>query len=496
MGGKMKVLIANPPAYIGDHSRHFIQAGSRWSYSMQIKKKSDFKDHYLPYPFFIGYASALLKRDVDADIKAVDACALDFDDKEFVEYVKRYDPDLLVVEIPTISFPLMMNVLREIKKTTECKIACAGAHITALTNETMKKYKFIDYALLGEYEISLKELVNVLTTNATPKNLEQIQGIAFRDNGKVKVNPRRNLLKDLDILPFPDRDDLNVNHYHDFEIAGRPCVQLLSSRGCPFNCSFCLERQVLYASPIYRKRNPVKVVDEMEYVAEKYNAKQIYFDDQTMTVSKEHVTAICMEILSRNLDLPWACMGDITLDFKTLELMKKAGCVGIKFGIETICPETLKRAGKGFVNLQKAKLFREWCKKLGIWTHATYTIGLPGDTEEKVKATLKFALELDTDSAQFSIATPFPGTPFFETAKKEGWLLTLDWTKYDGNVSSVLTYPSLSKEKIEELFHSLGKSWQIHIIKRYLLNPFRLMKRAKLLGLKNLFKGLRYSYLG
>jgi len=449
--------------------------------------KNHSKNHYLPYPFFIGYSSALLKRETDHEIKAIDACAKDFDEYSFIGYVDKYNPDLLFLEVPTVSFPLVMNVLREIKiSNPSLKIALAGDYVTALTEEIMTNYLFIDYCLIGEYEISLKALLDALERES---DLKKIRGIAFREGDRVVINERRELLRDLDFLPFPDREDLHIEDYHDFEICGEPCIQMRTARGCPFHCAFCVPRQVSYACPSYRKRKSEKIVDEMETCQAKFHAKQVYFDDETMI--RNHVRQICEEIIRRKIDIPWACMGDVNLDFDTLQLMRKAGCVGVKFGVETIDLETLSHIGKEFVMVEKIKQFRKQCKKLGLWTHATYMVGLPTDTEEKVRATTKFALKLDTESAQFAIATPFPGTPFFVEAREKNWLTTLEWTKYDGANFSVLSYPWFSKEKIEELFHYFINSWKAHTARRYLVHPLKTMKRLKLIGLRRVIEGFK-----
>ena len=442
--------------------------------------KGNFRAHYLPYPFFLAYATSLLKRDLDVEVYAIDACALEFNEKEFVEYVGRIKPDILVTEIPTISFPLMIKVLREVKETLGCMIAVSGAHITALTFETMSKSPHIDFALLGEYEITLRDLVRILSIDGfNYKALRRVRGLAFRKDNSIIINPRREVLHNLDSLPFPDRDYFKVVMYHDFEIAGRPCVQMLSSRGCPFSCTFCVQRHVFYASPLYRKRNPKRVVDEMEICKEKYNAKQIYFDDETATVDKYHIREICKEILSRKLNIPWGCMGDVTLDKGTLKLMAKSGCVGIKFGVETINLKSLKSVQKYFVNVNRVQKFVRWCKELNMWTHATYVIGLPNDTYEGFLKTLKFALKLDTDSAQFSIAIPFPGTPFYKLCEENGWLVTKDWTLYDGNNFSVISYPWLSKDEIESLFRFARKVWKKNALRRYLFSPKRAIRYIK-----------------
>lgn len=477
----MRVLIANPPAYIKDHSRHLVQAGSRWSFSIKIPKGSC-KDHYLPYPFFLGYSSALLKRDTDVNVRAVDACALDFDENDFIYYVKSHEPDVLVMEVPTISFPLVMDLVKEIKEKIGCRIVIAGSHATALAEDIMKKYPFIDYCLLGEYEITLKDLVkHVLTAKDDIKNAKDVDGLAFRRGNKVVVNERRELLKDLDSLPYPDRDDLPVEYYHDFEIVGKPCVQMLTSRGCPSACIFCIERQVTYASPLYRRRDPVKVVDEISFVKERYRAKQIYFDDETATINRRHIGSICKEMMVRKLDISWTCMGDITLGYDTLKHMARANCVGLKFGVETINMRTIADIKKSFINLDKVKQFTKWCKELDLWTHATYMIGLPGDTKEDILKTLDFAVKLGTDSAQFSIATPFPGTPFFEIAEENGWLITYDWTMYDGASYSVVSYPWLTKDEIEQLYKMALKQYYKHAIIRTLLSPGKIFRltRAK-----------------
>ena len=482
----MRVLISNPPAYFHDPYRHFIQAGSRWSFSFYTKKPKEKSKHYLPYPFFIGYSSSLLKRDLDkVEVKALDACALDFDEESFIHYIENYKPDLLVVEVPTISFPFVIKMLEKISGIINCKIALAGSHVTALSKEIMNEYPFIDYILIGEYELTLKELVNNLFNGIEIKN---IKGLVYRNGKSIVDNGRRELLTNLDYLPFPDREDLPIECYHDFEIVGEPCIQMWSTRGCPFSCIFCVERQVIYASPLYRKRDPIKVVDEMEFCLKKYNAKQIYFDDETMTVDRKHVRAISEEIIKRKLDIPWACMADITIDMETLNFMSKSGCVGIKFGIETISNETLKTINKKFIDLRKAEKLVKWCKERGIWTHATYMVGLPGDTAKNILATLDFAKKLKTDSIQVSIATPFPGTPFFELAEKNGWLISHDWTLFDGANYSVLNYPYFSKHEIEKLSKYFSSSWEKKKkrdkIKKAIFNPKKLFQKIKKHGIK------------
>lgn len=474
----MKVLIANPPAYIQNYKRHFVQAGSRWSFSMRIPKDENCKDHYLPYPFFLAYSSALLKRKGDVEVKAVDGCALDFDETAFTDYIKSFKPDILVMEVPTISFPLVMEITRRLKEDMDFNVVITGTHVTALAKEVMREYSHIDYCLLGEYELPLNELVEHLASGHGRNNVRNLKGLAFHHQGNIIVNEKRNLLMDLDSLPLPDRKDFRIEHYHDFEIAGKPSAQMLTSRGCPSNCIFCLERQVFWNSPLYRRRNPEKVVNEMILVKEN-GAKQVYFDDETMVIDRRHVRAICKEIINTGLDIPWTCMGDITLDYDTLNLMAKTGCVGVKFGVETANTKTIVDIKKTFMNPENVKRFVEYCKKLDVWSHATYIIGLPGERKEDILKTLDFAIKLNSDSAQFSIATPFPGTPFFEMAKENGWLATYDWTMYDGANYAIVNYPWLTKEEIEHLYRMALKRYYKDATIKSITNPRKAIRLIK-----------------
>jgi radical SAM superfamily enzyme YgiQ (UPF0313 family) len=172
-------------------------------------------------------------------------------------------------------------------------------------------------------------------------------------------------------------------------------------------------------------------------------------------------------------------MGDVTIDRETLKLLSRAGCVGVKFGVETFTQDVSKHVSKSFINVELVRKFVSCCKELGIWTHATYQVGLPGDTVKGMLTTLRFALQLDTDSIQVSIATPLPGTPFYEEARERGWLITEDYTLYDGACHSVLNYPWLSKEDIEKIHKLFLDSWRNHLLKRYLREPKRILREHK-----------------
>lgn len=404
-----KICVANPPAYLYDHGRHFIQAGSRWSFSMDAEKGNHRWPHYQPFPFSLAYATSILKRE-GYEVDAFDGCALDMDEGEFLLRVEKSNPGVLIVEVPTVSFPPMMRLLKEVEKRLGCEIVVTGPHVTAIPSATKHK------TMIGEWEGSLS-------------------GYEFR----------------FEEYPFPDRESFPNSQYSNFEFE-RPSAQIISSRGCPASCIFCVERHVYGWGPHVRARKPEDVVDEMEYV-ESLGARQVWFDDMSVTAKPGHAKMLCHEISRRRLDLPWTTMVDMNSNEETVKLMSQAGCIGVAFGVETVSPEVLMHIGKRFVSAEKAIEFTKLLRKYEIFSVATFIIGLPRQDRKIILGDIEFATEkLGADSVQFSIATPFPGTPFYKLCRRKGWLVTEDWTRYDGARYSVVDYPQLKHEETEELF--------------------------------------------
>lgn len=408
-----KICITNPPAYIFDNNRHFIQAGSRWAFSFNAPKTNHAFPHYQPYPFSLGYTTSILQTE-GYEVNAFDGCALDMDENEWITKIEQINPDFLITEIPTISFPLIMYLLSEIKKRIGCKTIIAGPHITALPEEIRDKSY---YCLTGEWESNI------------PFQIKQ---------------------KTLATYPPPNRTFFPNEQYSNFEFH-RPSAQMLTSRVCSHQCAFCIEKHVMnYSNSLSHFRNSKTVVNEMEQL-KSTGIKQIHFDDMNLTAYKTHVENICIEIINRNLDIPWTCLGDILTKAPTILLMADAGCIGLSYGVETINPETTKLINKPHITPEKVIDFTNLLKKYNIHTVPTYQIGLP-ETREQMQKTIDFAFNLPSDSLQFSIATPLPRTPFYQMCEENGWLRTKDWTQYDGSRNSVINYPWMNHEEIEQLF--------------------------------------------
>jgi len=487
----MNVLLANMAGVKIEADgtvRHFIKAGSRWPMTIGFSKSVD----YYPFPFWLAYALALLKRDTKANASGLDGVVMDLTGDELLAEVKARKPDLLVTELAPLTLDDDLAFLAKVKAETGCKVCICGNHPTIFGLELLAENSSLDFAVRGEYEFAVKELVDALM--AGEDDLSGIKGLVWRTPaGDVADNPKRELLKDLDDLPFPDREDFPATIYPDFTMYS-PCINIVSSRGCPCGCVYCQERHVMYASPKYRPRDPQKVVDEMEYCIERFGAKQFYFDDQSFVIQKKHVLGICAEIKRRGIKIPWSVMGDaMFVDRETLAAMADAGCIGMKFGVESADAGILKAIGKP-LDLKKCAQVATWCQELGIRTHATFCLGLPGETEETIRKSMVFMEELEVDTAQVSKAVPYPGTPMYNWALERGFLATTDLAKFDGMGASVMNYPGLSSADIDRWYAIFSRRVSRKKLLKYLFEPaqsisiMREMCRRK--GFASLMKSL------
>lgn len=424
-----------------------MRAGSRWPFSS--KPENDGQIHYIPFPFFLAYATALLRLK-NKQVKLIDSIAEGIDYQETVKKVKLGNPNLIVVEISTPSFENDLKIIQGISVSLPgSQIAVCGPHASVFPKELLTKYDFIDYVLIGEYEYTLLDLVDCLKNN---RNLDFVSGLAFRNGKEVVVNNQGQTIKDLDKLPWPEREDVPIYKYND-GFAGLPVpnVQVWTSRGCPFNCIYCLWPQTIYRERKYRKRNPKDVVDEVEYLIKKYGFKAVYFDDDVFNIDKKHVLAICEEIKSRGIRIPWAAMARIDLmDEELLRSMSQSGLYAIKYGVESSDKKILNFCKKD-LNFKKVNSTIKLTKKFGIKIHLTFCLGLPGETRQSIEETLKFIQGSHPDSLQFSFASPFPGTEYFRYLQEKGWLISNDWPDYDGNFKCVVRTQELSCAELEEI---------------------------------------------
>jgi anaerobic magnesium-protoporphyrin IX monomethyl ester cyclase len=484
----MKTIIANAPCIIplpDGKEKFFIRAGSRWPFSI-IKERHTPVSDYVPFPFFMAYATALLEQD-GIDVSALDAIPLNLSPEQFFSELASHSPQLVVLESTTPTFGADLRLISKIKQELGCRIAVCGSHVTAFPEHVLAHSPDIDFILLGEYEKTLQSLVRALEKKQTTPDLNGLGGIGMRLTTGTYLNKTKAVIQDLDVLPypawhqFPSKKRADLNYYWDNICQCKPAAQMHSSRGCPFRCNFCVWISVMYNHSKMRCFSPARTCDEMETLYQQHGIREIYFDDDNFTGNKPHVLALCNEIKRRGIEktLKWSVMGDtMVCDQEMLAAMADAGCIGMKFGVESGDPDILARMNKP-INLTKTKTLATYASKLGIKTHATFSVGLLGETKASMKRTLKYANSIAIDSLQVSIATPFPGTAFYQEAKQSGMLISDCWHDYDGQQGATVCYDSLSPTDIEDFASRFRQRWlRAKIVDpRWIIRQFRILLR-------------------
>lgn len=445
----MKVVLINLPwrekGLLG------VRAGSRWPFKSLPDKEG--KIHYVPFPFFLAYGVSLLKREgINAEL--IDAVAEGIDEQKVIERLELINPDFVIIESSTPSFFNDIKIIQIIGSNfPHSRIVLCGPHVSVFPEVILRDYKFIDYVLIGEFEYTLLELT---TAYQNGLSLEMIRGLAYRDKIDVKINKKRTALSDLNSLPWPERKDSTIYKYSDnFAGLGIPNVQMMASRGCPFQCVFCLWPQVIYQEYKYRKRNIKDVVDEMEYLIKSFDFCAVYFDDDVFNVDRQYVRGICDEIIARKIKTRWAVMARVDImDCELLKHMSEAGLYAVKYGIESADDKILDYCGKR-IDLNNAVNMIKFTKRLGVKVHLTFCLGLPYETKDSIRRTIEFIRTSQPDSLQFSFATPFPGTSYFDLMKEKGWLLSQDWSDFDGGNKCIIKTQELSSKDLEKILFEL-----------------------------------------
>jgi anaerobic magnesium-protoporphyrin IX monomethyl ester cyclase len=462
----MKTLIINPPCEKG------FERSGRWP--------SKSTGGAFQEPLFLAYAAAVLEKN-NFEAELID-CRPDYISLEKLNKKNTPDVGLVVVQTSTPSIEDDILSAEFLKKSNpKIKTVLVGPHPTIYYAEILEKNQLIDIVALGEYDYTILDIAKAIEEN---KSIESIKGIAFKKDGKAVKTNSREPISDLDEMPFPARRFLPVEKYYSPLFSARPSLRLVSSRGCPFQCTFCSWPQTMYGRKV-RLRKPEKVVDEIEEMINKFGAKELYFDDDTFGAIPEHAISICNEILKRKIKIPWICMGRVDrINDKVLQKLSESGCRVIKYGVESGSAEILKNIKKGITPEQIEKAFT-LTKKHKIQSYATVIFGLPGETKETIKETVKFVNRINPDFVQFSIATPYPGTEFFEQAQKNNWLIAKNWNEWDSIDKSVIEYPDLKKEKIEEAINIAYKKFYFR--PEYLIT--QLIKIRSLKQLRQLLRG-------
>lgn len=470
----------------------------------------------------------------DYRVEVVDAIPLRMDWAAFERLLEKKRPRYYVTHVtaPTLRNDMYGAFLaRSMGATT----IAFGTHVTPIPRETMRAFPSLDFALRGEPELTLRELIDTLeradsesqTPNPNPQvwwvkmqegfeerlrklftdadsawqpawlnvetganPMERIKGLVWRSGpeGEIVVNPDRPFICNLDDLPLPRHDLLPLKAYRA-PLVPSPYAFVVTSRGCPGGCRFCI-KHVSYGNSV-RFRSPGNIVQEIEsLIAQGIRSIHMYAD--IFTISREHVVGLCELILERGLEFQWTCNSRVDfVDPDMLQLMARAGCRWISWGIESGSEEVLRRARKG-IQLERVKQALRWAREAGIRNWGYFIIGLPGETEETIQETIHFSKRLPLDLVLFHIAAPYPGSPFFFEVVENGWFRPgTRWEQVDMDCSTVLDYPHLRAEELEQWARRAFRSWALRpgpalTYLRMLLGSPSLWRPALEIGLESL----------
>ena len=393
-------------------------------------------------PLGICYVAAACE-EAGADVTILDYIVRKYSPLKLAAEMDAFRPDVIGANSVTLNFKGAAAIMQEAKRHNPDVITMMGGpHVSFDAVSTLNKYPEIDLIVIGEGEETLKELLPLIHNRS---RWEHVAGIAFRKDGEVIFTGRRELIHDLDTLPKPARHLLPMSRY---QALGFP-VSIITSRGCPNQCIFCLGRKMVGYK--LRYRSPKLVVDEVEEILS-YGFTRINIADDLFTSNKDRVRTFCDEIKKRGIKFAWTAFSRVnTADEEVLTMMKEAGCETVSFGIETGNTEMIKRIRKG-ITLEQSRKAVQACHKAGVTPHASFVIGLPGETWETINDTKEFAESLGINYG-YHLLAPFPGTTIWEeTDKFDIEILTDDFDLYDANHAIVKT-SALTAEDIESFMN-------------------------------------------
>lgn len=360
-------------------------------------------------PLGIAYVAAVLE-EAGYKVKIIDAIAQNLTSAEMREIILDEAPEIVGV---TAMISNVRGALEAAKLAKECNVTTVlGGPLMSLYPREVLSYDFIDYGIIGEGEYPMLELAKSIERGLL---VDSIKGLAYKKDGSVMVNGSY-FVEDIDKLPLPSRHLLPIGKYSSI-INQYPVTTMIASRGCPFKCGFCIKGPSDIKN---RVRSPKLVVDEMESILNNLKVKEIMFYDDTLTLRKSFITSMCNEILTRGLKIRWESPTRVDcVDQELLKLMRRAGCVRLRYGVESGDPAILKLMNKG-TDLTKVEDVFRWTKKAGIETFAYFIIGYIYETAKTIMNTISLAIKLNPDFVMFTVATPYPCTPLFEMSVKEG----------------------------------------------------------------------------
>jgi radical SAM superfamily enzyme YgiQ (UPF0313 family) len=419
-------------------------------------------------PLNLMYLASVLEK-VSRSVKIIDDNLYEIGAERIAKFISKFDPLVVGVTAATATLKSALRYIELIKKLLpDALTVIGGPHVTFLPLETLRGSEGLDVVVIGEGEETITDLVENFEKKGV-KGLDDVRGIAYKRGKKLKINPVRPPIGDLDSIPFPARHLVAFESYKLFDTG---IGSMITSRGCVFACGFCSSS--LMMGKRFRTRSPENVVDEMEELVYKYRIKDIEFLDDIFILNKKRAHAIAEEIKKRKLDVRYVASSRVDmLDPELLLQLRKSGLDSMYYGVESGSQQILNLMKKQ-ITLRQAEDAVKVTKRMGIKVITSFILGYPGETIEDLDRTIDFSIKLDPDYAQYSILTPYPGTPIYYELKEKGLLDTEDWDKYTV-LDPVIKYERLGLSK------ELVKKKLIEAYLRFYTRPRYLIKHPYML---------------
>ncbi|MBI5773877.1 MAG: hopanoid biosynthesis associated radical SAM protein HpnJ [Verrucomicrobia bacterium] len=435
----MSALFLSPPSFDGFDGG----AGARYQATREVTSYW--------YPTWLAQPAALVPGS-----RLLDCPPHHIDMAKCLAIAKDFDHVIINTSTPSLKNDCKVaEAIKQQKPAT--KIGFVGAHAMVLPTETLKASWAIDWVARKEFDFTCKEV-------AEGRELSTVKGVSYKDSeGKIKHNPEREMIADMDSLPWVAdvyKRDLEIEKYF-IGYLQHPYVSMYTGRGCPAQCTFCLWPQTIGGHK-YRVRSAQNVADEMAYMKKIFpQVREFFFDDDTFTANLPRAREIAKKLGPLGVD--WSCNSRANLDYDTIKSFKDNGLRLFLVGYESGNDDTLTRIKKG-VTTDEMRRFTKDCHKAGVVIHGTFILGLPVETKETIEQSIRFAQELDVFSIQVSLAAPYPGTELYEQAKLNGWFTKKDKTDLvedDGLQQSTLAYPDATKEEIFEAVERFYRAYYL-----------------------------------
>jgi radical SAM superfamily enzyme YgiQ (UPF0313 family) len=428
------------------------------------------------------YIAAVVERE-GYNVKIIDDYLEKLSQINLSKRILQYKPDIVGISIACTNFYEGLRVAKLIKTISDAFVVIGGPHAT-LRAKSFIEYPEVDAVVLGEGEYTLLEIIKRIEMD---QSLEGCKGCYCKVNGKVIYNDLRERIKDLDSLPLPARHLVRNKSYprtYSFGGIKRPVDTVSTSRGCPYNCTFCSSREIW--GPLYRYRSAEDVVDEIELLIKKYGTRGIYFREDNFTLNKKRVINLCDELIKRNMKIEWECSSRVDLvDKELLKKMREAGCKFIWYGFESGSPKTLEIISKG-ITVEKSRKAAKITKEAGIGIGGSFMIGIPGETKKDVIKTYNFIKELALTRVSLAHFLGVPDCQLYREIIKNKW-----YDSCDGEFFFV-KLPNLSKEFLNEINIRLKR--ELPIIRNMPnsdTSPISYLKKIPI-ALRNLKKTISY----